>query len=441
MATFRRAKITKSLIDSLSPDQQVRDTEIKGFGARRRQKTITYFLFTRVAGRQRRITIGAHGSPWTSETARKEASRLLLSVRSGNNPILERQAARARQMTFQELTEQFIEIHGPTLKPSTLVTYTDCIELRLRPKFGNKPINEITHQDVAKAHISWKEHKTAANNALTCLSSIFGWAEDQKLLPKHTNPCPDIKRFKTSKKERYLTRDELRRLGDTLDDWEATGKINIYAAFAIRLLIVTGARFREILTLQWANVHWEHRVLQLPDSKTGFKYIFLNEYALAILRSIPRLAKNPYVIAGKKEGRHFVGLTKCWYGLRAAADLNDVRIHDLRHSFASFAITLGGSNIPVLGRVLGHSNPETTARYTHIAKDPAAAIADATGKELALIMNRDFRLPRARPMHVVRYTVAQRVDMGRSRGRTGLRASEPNRRSLGLRLSPSRVRD
>ncbi len=408
--------ITTRIVDSLPADTEVRDSQLRGFGIRRQKSAdVSYFVQRRVRGRMRRFTIGRHGSPWTTTTAREEASRLLLLMRAGGNPAVERAAARARQMTFQELTEQFLEIHGPTLKASTLVTYTDCIELRLRPKFGSKPINEITHMDVAKAHVSWREHKTAANNALTCLSSIFGWAEDQKLLPKHTNPCPDIKRYKTSKKERYLSRDELRRLGVTLDSWEANGKINIYAAYAIRLLIVTGARLSEILTLQWSNVHWEHRVLQLPDSKTGFKYIFLNDYALAVLKSIPRIARNPYVIAGKKEGRHFVGLTKIWYALRAEAGLDDVRIHDLRHSFASFAITLGGSNIPILGRVLGHSNPETTARYTHIAKDPAAAIADATGRELALIMNRDFRLPRARPIYVVRSTVAQHVSKARVR--------------------------
>ncbi len=408
--------ITTRLVESLPADTEIRDSQLRGFGIRRQKSAdVSYFVQRRVKGRMRRFTIGRHGSPWTTTTAREEASRLLLLMRSGGNPVVEREAARAKQMTFQELTEQFLEIHGPTLKASTLVTYTDCIELRLRPKFGSKPINEITHMDVAKAHVSWREHKAAANNALTCLSSILGWAEDQKLLPKHTNPCPDIKRYKTSKKERYLSRGELRRLGDTLDDWQANGKINIYAAYAIRLLIVTGARFKEILTLRWANIHWEHRVLQLPDSKTGFKYIFLNDYALSILRSVPRLATNPYVIAGKKEGRHFVGLTKIWYALRAEAGLDDVRIHDLRHSFASFAITLGGSNIPVLGRVLGHSNPETTARYAHIAKDPAAAIADATGRELALIMNREFRLPRARRVYVARYTVAERVAQARSK--------------------------
>lgn len=413
--------ITTRVVESLPADTEVRDAQLRGFGIRRQKSAdVSYFVQRRVRGRMRRFTIGKHGSPWTTTTAREEASRLLLLMRAGGDPVAEREAARAKQMTFQELTEQFLEIHGPTLKPSTLVTYTDCIELRLRPRFGNKPINEITHQDVAKAHVSWREHKAAANNALTCLSSIFGWAEDQKLLPKHTNPCPDIKRYKTSKKERYLSRDELRRLGDTLDGWEARGQINIYAAFAIRLLIVTGARLSEILTLRWSNIHWEHRVLQLPDSKTGFKYIFLNDYALAILRNIPRIASNPYVLAGKKEGRHFVGLTKIWYALRAEADLHDVRIHDLRHSFASFAITLGGSNIPVLGRVLGHSNPETTARYAHIAKDPAAAIAEATGKEIALIMNGAYRLPRARRAYVARYTVAQRVAKAGSRRKASL---------------------
>lgn len=215
-------RINTTLIDSLKAGDHVLDLLLKGFGVRKQTETAapTYFVLTRVAGRLRRITIGKHGSPWTTETARTEAKCLLLGIQTGGNPIIEREAARTRQMTFQELSEQFLEIHGPTLKPTTLVTYTDCIELRLRPKFGSKPINEITHQDVAKAHVSWKEHKTAANNALTCLSSIFGWAEDQKLLPKHTNPCPDIKRYKTSKKERFL----IPQLETTCRPWRAVTK-------------------------------------------------------------------------------------------------------------------------------------------------------------------------------------------------------------------------
>ncbi|WP_072387035.1 site-specific integrase [Hyphomicrobium sp. CS1BSMeth3] len=431
--TKERKRITNTVVDGLTAGSQVFDPFLKGFGVRKQSKsaTPTYFVLTRIAGRLRRMTIGKHGSPWTPSTARERANHLLQSVQTGNNPILEREAARAKLMTFQELSVQFLEIHGPTLKSRTLETYTDCIELRLRPAFAKKAINEITSQDVAKAHVSWREHKTAANNALTCLSSIFGWAEQQKLLPKHSNPCPDIKRYKSNKKERYLTREELKRLGDILDAWEANGKINTYAAFAIRLLIVTGARLNEILTLQWDNVFWEHRVLQLPDSKTGFKYIFLNDYALAILKHVPRLEKNPYVIPGKKKGQHFVGLTKIWFGLRTAAALENVRIHDLRHSFASFAITLAGSNIPVLGRALGHSNAETTARYAHIAKDPAAAMVDATGTHIARIWSGRFGLPIARSAPIVRYSIAVRFARARAKNQRKLLPA-PTRESLDI---------
>jgi len=425
MAQARICKITKTTVEGLKPGEQIRDTELKGFGARRQKNSLTYFLYTRVAGRGRRITIGRHGSPWTADSARKEASRLLLSVRTGNNPILEREAARARQLTFQELSQQFLEIHGPTLKPRTLESYTTCLELRLRPKFGSKPINEITHQAIAKAHASWRTHKTAANNTLTCLSAIFGWAEAQKLLPKHSNPCPDIKRYKTSQKERFLTRAELKRLGDLLNDWEASQKINTYAAFAIRLLIVTGARLTEILTLRWSYVLWEQKCLQLPDSKTGFKYIILNEHALAILSTIPTLKGNPYVIVGSKKSHHFVGLKKVWRALRTAANIQDVRIHDLRHSFASLAINHGGSSLPLLGNILGHSDPKTTARYAHIAADPARTIAEATGKHISTVWYGDTEIPVVRAKPIVRYTVAQRLAQVRARRQTLLLPALP----------------
>jgi integrase len=156
---------------------------------------------------------------------------------------------------------------------------------------------------------------------------------------------------------------------------------------AIRLLALTGARRNEILTLQWDHVSEEHGCLMLPDSKTGRKAIRLSPPALALLQTIPRLKGNPYVICGERPGRHLVNIESPWRRIRATAKLDDVRLHDLRHSFASVAAS-GGQSLVVIGKLLGHSQPATTARYAHLADDPVRAASDAVGKHIAAAMDR-----------------------------------------------------
>lgn len=307
----------------------------------------------------------------------------------------------------------------------TLETYRDAINLRLLPKFGSMALTELIHQAITAAHASWRAHRTAANNALATLSSILGWAEDQSILPRNSNPCPDIKRYKTSKKERFLSSAELRRVGDVLLAWQASDSINPYAAYAIRLLVVTGARLNEIVTLRWENVMWEQRCLQLPDSKTGFKYIILSNQALAILREVPREGDNPYVIVGRNAAAHFVGLKKVWRALRTAAEVPDLRLHDLRHSFASFAVNEAGASLPVVGKLLGHANAQTTDRYSHIAADPARAVAEATGQHIADVWGVTRRLQRVGGGFRKRYTVAERVALARRHSKAAPLDSSP----------------
>ena len=155
---------------------------------------------------------------------------------------------------------------------------------------------------------------------------------------------------------------------------------------AIRLLIFTGARRNEILTLRWEHVSEEHGCLMLPDSKTGRKAVHLNPPALDVLHALPRLEGNPYVICGEKAGQHLVNLEKPWRRIRKAAKLDDVRLHDLRHSFASVAAS-GGQSLIVIGKMLGHSQPATTARYAHLADDPVKAASDAVGRHIAAAMD------------------------------------------------------
>jgi integrase len=175
-------------------------------------------------------------------------------------------------------------------------------------------------------------------------------------------------------------------LGDVLREAEQNRSWSPFVIAAIRLLIFTGARLGEILSLRWDYVSEEHRCLFLPDSKTGRKTVRLNAPALEVLQTVPRLEGNPYVICGEKAGQHLVNLEKPWRRIRKSAGLEDVRLHDLRHSFASVAAS-GGQSLVVIGKMLGHSQPQTTARYAHLADDPVKAATDAVGRQIAAAMD------------------------------------------------------
>jgi integrase len=201
-----------------------------------------------------------------------------------------------------------------------------------------------------------------------------------------SNPVRHVKKYREDKRERYLTKAELQRLGTVLADAQIKRSESPFAVAAIGLLVLTGARLNEILTLRWEYVDLENEVLRLPDSKTGAKLIYLNAVAINLLRTMPRMAGNPYVIAGKNSGARLINLQKPWRRIRAKANLDDVRIHDLRHSFASVAAGTGMS-LPMIGKLLGHSQPVTTARYAHLAVDPIRAASNLIGAEISAAMN------------------------------------------------------
>ncbi|NKB16262.1 MAG: integrase arm-type DNA-binding domain-containing protein, partial [Sphingomonadales bacterium] len=265
------AHITKTLVGQLGPGDVVRDTEVKGFGARRQKDSVSYFLKTRVKGRQKWLTIGLHGSPWTVEKARKEALRLLTEAHTGKDPSEAKRRARAGSDIFEDVAARFITAHGKKLKPATREVYGYLIRLQLVPSLGRRRIEEITKADVASFHTKWADKPRTANHALAVLSKIMSWAEQQGLRSEHTNPCLNIERYREAKRERFVSADELAALGKALD--EAESKQNPYVIAAIRLLILTGARLGEILTLEWSFVDEPRRLILLPDSKTGAKPI------------------------------------------------------------------------------------------------------------------------------------------------------------------------
>ena len=224
-----------------------------------------------------------------------------------------------------------------------------------------------------------------ANLVIATLSRMIDQAMAWGVAGEMTNPCRSTQKYRTRRRERFLTDAEFRRLGQTLDELEATGRISPHAAAALRLLMLTGCRRNEILTLRWEDVRLEAQELKLRDSKTGPRTVTLSPEAAAVLASIERVPGNPWVIPGTRPGQRLSSLFEPWRRVRARAGLDDVRLHDLRHSYASRALALGES-LPVIAKLLGHAQIQTTARYTHLTRDAvrdaATRVAGSIGEDI-----------------------------------------------------------
>ena len=380
-----KRRITKRVVDALKPGEIVWDTDVKGFGVRCQRRDKVYNLKTRVNGRQRWFSIGQHGSPWTPEKARTEAQRILGEIANRKDPATARDAEKSNP-TVADLSAMFLEQHVKAKrKPRTEQVYKDILERLVEPVLGTIRVADVTRADVARLHHSLRATPRQANHVVSVLSKAFNWAEQSGYRPDGTNPCRHIEKFPERKRERFLSDKELAKLADALNKAESE---NPYAVAAIRLLIFTGARTGEILNLEWAHVDMERAMLALPDSKTGAKPVFLSAPALDVLANLPDLESNPFVICGKKVGAHLVNLQKPWRRIRKRAGLEDVRLHDLRHSFASIAAS-GGLPLLMIGKLLGHTQAATTQRYAHLAADPLKAANEAIGKRIAAVMKGD----------------------------------------------------
>jgi integrase len=276
----------------------------------------------------------------------------------------------------------------------TTVNRENAVERYIKAELGHHRISDLTRADVAQFHHQCREHPHQANRCLAVLSKMMNLAEAWGLRPDGANPCRHVKKYREEKRERYLTNEELQRVGVAMSDAGRTNTESPFALAAIGLLILTGARVTEILTLRWEYVDFGNAVLRLPDSKTGAKLIYLNDAAIKMLRDMPRIAGNPFVIAGGKPGTRLVNLQKPWRRLRTVAKIGDCRLHDLRHTYASFGASAGMS-LPVIGKLLGHSQAATTQRYVHLGADPVRAAANEVGKLIGAAM--ETRPRRVRP--------------------------------------------
>ncbi|UZX11642.1 site-specific integrase [Methylocystis sp. MJC1] len=367
-----------------------------------------YVAQFRKDGRSRRIAIGDHGR-LTPDEARSQAKMVLGSVETGADPIAERKATREVR-TFRAVADDFLNLHiTPKRKSRTAAEYRRLLDLHLLPAVGSKRILDVRRADLSMLHARMVDTPRAANHCLALASAIWNWASRRDEVTSADNPAKGIERYPEQGRERFLTTEELSRLGIALAEGETIGltyeidetkpkakhaanvenrrvKLDPFAVAAIRLLILTGARLREILDAQWAHIDFERGIIFLPDSKTGRKPVYLSAAAQLILASLPRIEGNPHIIAGAKEGAPRADLKKPWAAVCRAAGLEGVRLHDLRHSFASFGA--GASlGLPIIGKLLGHTQPATTARYAHLDLDPLRRAVNTIGATIAAAMH------------------------------------------------------
>ena len=412
-------KLTKTVVANARP-QAARytlfDSQVPGFGLRVYPSGAQSWIFEYRPGEggrrvaKKRITIGKV-SDFTPEAARKVADGYRAMVRTGNDP----QGDKARQreaMTVSELATAFLADHvDAKRKASTKAHYEDVLNRLVVPKIGKLKAKDVTRADIARLHLANRKTPFQANRILAIVGSMYGFGAKHGLVPENTNPARGVERYKEEGRERYLSTEELERLGAAIREAETTGipwKINPdkktkhvpkekqatvigeHAAAALRLLILTGARVGEILNLKWDHVDLERGLLRLPDSKTGQKTIILNAPAMEVLANLSRAGV--YVIAGDSVGtdeeKPRSDLKRPWAMIRQHAKLDGVRLHDLRHNFAAFGAG-GGLGLPIIGKLLGHSQPQTTARYAHLDNDPLRRASDAIGATLASAMSGD----------------------------------------------------
>lgn len=387
----RKAKITTRLVEQLKPGEVVSDTHLPGYSVRCQKQAKIYFVRKYANGRRHFVSIGQHAvAGLTERKARDKAQEIIISLRHGNNPTAERIKSR-NTPTLNEYAEHFFHEHGRKLKSSTLRDYKSIYKTHISTtKLGRLKLDELARSDLASLHARMHLKKRTANKVLQIISSMYREARQSGVIEANTNPTMGIRHYKIEARQRFLTRDELERIGEVLNRAEIDGTESIYAIAAIRLLIYTGARLNEILTLRWDWVDMERGCLNLPDSKTGRKIIHLSPPAQELLTNLPKVKNNPFVIVGEIEGSHRINLRKPWERIKEKARIQPailhngseqhVRLHDLRHSFASLAAS-GGASLLMIGALLGHRQVSTTARYAHLTDDPLKHVNDAAGRK------------------------------------------------------------
>lgn len=403
------AKLTKRIVDAAQPsDGQafIWDGDVNGFGLRITPAGAkAYVLQYRASdGRSRRLTIGKHGSPWTVDSAREKAKELLHHIANGADPLADRAAARTA-MTVADLADLYIE-EGPASRPNKKArsweTDRGLLKAHIRPLLGTRTVKSLTRNDVGRFQRDVAEGKSArktdakrggkkvvggkgiAARATATLKAMLSFATERGIISE--SPAIGVRLLKQDKVERFMSESEVAKLAEAITNLEDAAKLPPAYAGIFRMLMLTGCRLGEIEGLQWDWIDFERGMIRFPDSKTGAKITPLPSPAADVLANIARRDGDPFVFqATRGAWGRISGVSKAWREVRTAAGMPDLRLHDLRHSFASFAVA-DGAALFLVGKILGHKQASTTEIYAHLRDDPLKAVADATAKKIAAAM-------------------------------------------------------
>ena len=374
-------RLTKRTVDALVPngkDTVVWDRDLKGFGVRMLASGRKVFVVqSRGPGGSKRASLGRHGK-LTVEQARQRAVAAIGQIKRGEPPLAEPSGP----VTVADLARRFLEDYvAMHCKARTREQYAGIVKSVILPALGERTVASICTADVSELHRGLHATPQRANHTLWIFSRMLSLAQTWEVIPSGRNPCRAVRPYKLKPRERFLSQDEFRRLGRALRESKVDRSVKPSAIAAIRLLSLTGCRRTEILSLRWDDVDRTAGVLRLRDSKTGPRTVPLTAPALAVLAKIKPTPDSPFVFTGERTGRAVARIDGAWHKIRERAGLEDVRMHDLRHSYASRALSLGES-LTAIGHLLGHRKVATTARYAHLVRDAEKAAAVRVGASI-----------------------------------------------------------
>ena len=405
-------RLTKRFVENIAPgaaELLIWDSELRGFGVRVTAAGVRSYIvqYRTDARRSRRMTIGRHGVI-TLEDARTKALKILASVADGADPMAKRATLRGSATVAGLLDRhmaEHVEIHNSA---ATLASARDVFTRYVRPALGTLKIESVNRQDVAKLHLSMKDKPRQANLTLAHLSKAFSNAELWGLRPDGSNPCRRIKRYPENHRERFLSPAELARLGAALREAETEGlpwpddgapkskhtpkpenRRTIVAAAPlaiIRTLLLTGARLSEICELQWSHVDLDAGTLKLPGKKGGERKTHpVGAAALELLATIARVEDSPWVFPRPNDPKRHVSkevVENAWQRLRWRAGIEDVRLHDLRHTVGTFA-SQAGVNAFMVRDLLRHASTAMTNRYVNFDAAPVREVSNTVAQRIS----------------------------------------------------------
>lgn len=420
-------RITKRVVDAAEARDKryvLFDEDVRGFGLRVFPSGAKSWIFEyrppnggRTASK-RRVLIGQIAD-FTPDQARKVADQFRTTVKTGGDPQAAKNEWRTSP-TLKQVAEAFLEHIEENRAEATFKGYERVLRVHVLPRLGTKKARDVEHHEVAKLHRDMKPTPAQANSMLRVLGSLYAWAEkaQERRVPKGTNPTVDIERYVELPREVELSDEELIALGDALRLAETVGVpwvtdpekkskhlrkdlaarvtvLDVYTAAAIRLLLFTGARLREILGLRWSDIDWKNGLATAWKHKytrtKGKKVITLNPPAMQLLADLDEKEqeleklqgwRSEFIVAGKYIDAPRADLQNPWNAVRRHASLPNLRLHDLRHNFASFGLG-GNMDLAMIGKLLGHASTQSTERYAHLRRDPQRQATADIGRALA----------------------------------------------------------